>query len=436
MESMADAHGLVVGIAAYQHIRPLPPVVVSDARDVYAFLIDPARGGHRPENTRLLIDAQATGQALRRELADLAERSSPDGTVFLYLSGHGIRIRSGPRAGDYLLPADAASTSPAALARTAISGDEFGQALGRLPARRVLVVFDCCHAGGIGTPKSAAGPDLGPDAGLAEPGLSEPGLSEAGYEALASGRGRAILASSRDDEFSVVLPGAANSLFTLHLLAGLDGGVASDDGLVRVFDLFEYVQPKVTADSPGQHPVFKGNLEENFPVALYGGGRRGTVARYDDGFRYDAYISYVDREPDTTWVWNWLLPRLEQAGLRVAVSGDVGQPGVARVVNMERGIEQSRRTLVILSPAYLRDGFAHFENVLAQNLGVSEGRYRLVPVQIARLDGDLPTRLSMLTSVNLAQGPRAEREFKRLLNALEAPLPSHAGWRREPRTGA
>jgi hypothetical protein len=422
MEPMANAYGLVVGIAAYQHVRPLPAVVTRDARDVYEFLVDPARGGHRPENTRLLVDAQATGQALRAQLADLAERTSADGTAFIYLSCHGVRIRN---VDDYVLPVDVAGMSDAALARTAISGDEFGEALGRLPVRRVLVVFDCCHAGGIGTPKSAAWP--GPS--------REPGLSEAGYEALAGGRGRAILASSRDDELAVVLPGAANSLFTTHLLAGLDGGVASDDGLVRVFDLFEYLQPRVTADSPGQHPVFKGNLEENFPVALYAGGRHGTVRRSDDGFRYDAYVSYVDREPDATWVWDQLLPRLERAGLRIAVSGDVERPGVARVVGIERGIQESRRTLVILSRNYLSDGFAHFENVLAQTLGVAEGRYRLVPVRIAPLDGDLPARLSMLVSVNLTPGRRAEREFKRLMAALEAPLPPHDG-AREPGAGA
>jgi hypothetical protein len=67
-------------------------------------------------------------------------------------------------------------------------------------AGKVLVVFDCCHAGGIGRPKDG----------------------------------------------TYVLPGAANSLFTGHLLAGLKGGVPGADGLVRVFDLFEYVQPRVT----------------------------------------------------------------------------------------------------------------------------------------------------------------------------------------------
>lgn len=50
-------------------------------------------------------------------------------------------------------------------------------------------------------------------------------------------------------------------------------------------------------------------------------------------FLYDAYICYVDREPDSTWVWDTLVPKLDSAGLNVAVSGDIATPGVAQVVN-------------------------------------------------------------------------------------------------------
>ena len=76
------------------------------------------------------------------------------------------------------------------------------------------------------------------------------------------------------------------------------------------------------------------------------------------------------------------MPRLEEAGLRVAVSGDVEAPGVARVVNVERGIAQAKRTVVVLSAAYLADDMADFENVLGQTMGIQEGSYRLLPVTI------------------------------------------------------
>jgi len=411
MPPIDNAHALVMGIANYRHINRLPPTVLNDARGIGDVLVAPQHCGYPPDNVQLLLDDEATAARIRAALKTLAESTNAESTAFLYLSSHGGRIETGPYAGEYLLPVDAVYTSGESVAQTAISGDEFTRALRAIPARKVLVVFDCCHAGGIGQPKDAAAPEL-------------KALPESYYDALKQGRGRVILASSRSTEYSWVLPGAENSLFTQHLLAALRGGTPSEDGLIRIFDLFEYLQPRVTGDRPDQHPIFKAELEENFPVALYLGGQQGTVPTDEQGFRYDAYVSYVDQEPDATWVWDTLVPRLEDAGLRIAVSGDVEEPGVARVVNVERGIKQAKRTVVVLSETYLADYVADFENVLAQTMGIHEGSYRLLPVKIEAIDEDqLPVRLGMLTTLNLTHPRRAGREFGRLVRALQGPLP-------------
>jgi hypothetical protein len=409
---MDNAFALVVGIANYQHINQLPETVLKDAQDIHDLLVDAQHCGYAAGSVQLLLDGQATQAALRQALADLAQHRNADSTVFLYISSHGGRIESGQYAGEYLLPVDVMYTSDKSIAQTAISGDEFTAALRAIAARKVVVVFDCCHAAGIGQPKDATAPAV------------KSGFSDQYYDALKAGRGRAILASSRSTESSYVLPGAENSLFTQHLLAGLQGGIASDDGLIRIFDLFEYVQPRVTADQSKQHPIFKAELEENFPVALYLGGQKGVVPRDEQGFRYDAYVSYVDKEPDATWVWDTLVPKLEAAGLRVAVSGDVEEPGVDRVVSIERGVKQAKRTVLVLSDAYVADHWADFENVMVQTLGVQEGTYRLLPVKIEALaEGRIPLRLSQLVALDLVHPHRAEREFTRLVQALQGPLP-------------
>lgn len=409
-----NAHALVIGIANYQHINALPPTVVKDASDIYGTLIEPQLCAYPPVNVRLVVDEQATREGLRTSLADLANRADKDAMVMIYLSSHGGRIEGGANAGEYLLPVDTVYDSDESLAATAISGREFTEALSKIPAAKVVVLFDCCHAGGIGQPKGASPLSL------------QAGLPESYYDALKTGRGRAILASSRSSELSWVLAGAENSLFTHHMLAGLRGGIASEDGLIRIFDLFEYIQPRVTADQKYQHPLFKAEIEENFPVAMAGGQVR-AVPKDAQGFRYDAYVSYVDQEPDATWVWETLVPKLKTAGLRVAVSGDVEEPGVARVVNIERGISQSKRSVLVLSPAYLADNMAEFENVLAQTIGIQEGSYRLLPVKIAEIDSaKLPTRIGMLTTLDLAHPSRAEREFDRLVRALAGPLPQRS----------
>jgi hypothetical protein len=415
---MENAHALVVGIdTGYEHVTRLPPT--KDAEAIVALLVNPDEGGYAPEHVTLLANAQATRAAIAAALANLAATTDADSTVFIYYSGHGGRITDGPAAGQYLIPVDADVTSDTTFAATSISGDAFTDALDRLPARKVVVVFDACHTGGIGVLKSATAPVL------------RAGLAESYYERLAAGRGRVIFASSRDTEYSLVFPGDDHGLFTKHLLAGLRGGVAAEDGLVRVFDLFEYLQPRVTAEAgpqQPQHPVFKAHLEENLPIALRLGGQPAVVARDAEGYRYDAYVSYVDREPDTTWVWESLVPKLEAAGVRVAVSGDSADPGVPKLASQERGIAQAKRTVAVLSDAYLTDHAAEFENLIAQTMGIEQGAWRLVPVSFAPFDRSrLPTRLGMLTALELGEGRRGERAMERLVAALQGPVPGADG---------
>ena len=374
MTGMDNAHALVIGIANYQHISGLPATVLNDAQEIYNLLIDPSLCGYRAANVTLLRDQDATQAAIRQALADLSTRANADSTVFFYISSHGGRVEAGPAAGEYLLPVDTDYSSSEAVARTAIAGSEFTEALRAITARKVLVAFDCCHSGGIGQPKDALAPAI------------KAGFSEGYYDQLKSGKGRVILASSRDTEYSWVLPGAPNSLFTQQLLAGLRGGIASEDGLIRIFDIFEYIQPRITAAQQNQHPIFKGEIEENFPVALYVGGKKGVVPKSDDGYKYDVYVSYTDKEPDTTWVWDTLLPKLEDAGLKVAVSGDSADPGVARVVNIERGITQARRTIVAVSGNYVNDNMAAFENQVAQTMSIQQSAARMFPIKIEPID--------------------------------------------------
>ena len=389
MPTLPNAHALIIGIANYQRGNSLSPVVLNDARAIAETLGDPALCAYPTANVLVLTDQQATRSAIRQALTDLAAKSDKESTVFIYLSSHCWLIEDGYSAGEYLLPVDADFSSAERLAQSSISGIEFTAALQAISARKVVVVLDCCHAGGFGQLKDAVAPAF------------KAGFSESYYDRLKSGVGRVILAASRSNESSWILPGDANSLFTKHLLAGLRGNSISEDGLIRIFDLFEYLQPRVTGEQPNQHPIFKAEIEENFPIALYLGGLKSTNSANTQQFRYDAYISYVDKGIDSDWVWNVLVAKLEEAGLTVAVSGDVEAPGVARVVNIERGIRQAKRTIVILSEAYLADNVAEFENTLAQTMGIQEGSYRLLPVKIAEIDENrLPTRLSMLTSLN------------------------------------
>jgi len=367
---MKNAHALVIGIANYLHLRRLPLTVLKDAQDIYDLLMNACYCGYLVENMQLLLDEQATQAAIRQALAGLRQRSDSDSTVLIYLSSHGGRIESGPYTGEYLLPVDAVYTSTESLARTAISGDELTKALQAIPARKIVVAFDCCHSGGLGQPKETAVPEV-------------QALPESYYDALKEGQGRVILASSRSSEYSYVMPGDENSLFTKHLLSGLKGGAPGPGGVIRIFDLFHYLQTKVTSDQPNQHPIFKAEIEENFPVALYMGGKVPSPSPPPlpaDEFVYDVFLSYRHQEPDKSWVRRTLLPRLEAEGLQACVDYRDFRLGAPLVLEMARAVEQSRYTLAVLSPVYSTSNFADLENILAEHLGLEKGQRRLLTV--------------------------------------------------------
>jgi len=257
-------HALVIGAANYPRFVRLPEIVLDDARDLYALLTGPATCGYPPAQVTQLLDGEATTDGIHAGLADLAARTGPGDTAVVFFSGHGAHESgssnlkpetSNVKPEQYILPYDC---DPADLPGTAISGDEMTEMLREIQAGRLLVLFDSCHSGGAGDPK-------GPLRQVRR------GLSEDYYEALAQGRGRVVIASSRPGEDSWGLHGMHNSLFTHYLLEALRGeGRTLGDGYVRVFDVFRHVADHVPAKAD-QHPIFKAAaMEEDFPVALTG----------------------------------------------------------------------------------------------------------------------------------------------------------------------
>ncbi len=405
MPQLDNAHALLVGIADYAHVRPLTRTVINDATEIHAALVDVTVGAYAVENVQLLRDGEATQAGLRDALAKLADRTNDGSTVFIYFSGHGGRVESGPHAGEYLVPVDAKADADEALASTCISGAEFSAALRAMDARRIVVIFDCCHAGGIGEAKELS--DGGPELKT---------LSENYYESLTSGRGRVILASSRSDELSWILPGAEHSLFTQHLLDGLHGQANGPGGVIRIFDLFDYVQPRVTQERANQHPLFKAEIEENFAIALYRGGVKEAVIAEPPGdqYEYDAFISYSETKADRKWVRD-LVGTLEGQGLTIAVEykAPLGMP---RITFAEQAVAKSRYTVVALSPDYVNSGFAEFQSLIAQHLGQEQSQYRVVPLLLAECEPRLGLRI--LPILDMSDEEEYEFNLDRLVDYL------------------
>lgn len=146
------------------------------------------------------------------------------------------------------------------LYKTAISGTEFIAKLQAIKAQKLLVLLDCCHAGGISASEGS---------GLE---LTKSPLPPEALDFLARGKGRVLVASSQDNEVSFA--GKPYSAFTLALVETLCGmGIAKQDGYVRVADLAMYAREVVPQRTIGkQHPVLHFEQADNFVVAYYAGG--------------------------------------------------------------------------------------------------------------------------------------------------------------------
>ncbi len=143
-----------------------------------------------------------------------------------------------------------------------------------------------------------------------------------------------------------------------------------------------------------------------------------------DDFSYDVFISYRHAQPDEGWVRTVLVPALEQAELRVCLDVRDFAPGVPELNERMRAVEQSRRTVVVLSPAYMENELGELENLMAQTLGVENGQYRLLPV---RFDPHtrVPLRLRIYWYADFADPARHNEALTQLIAAARQ-LPARA----------
>ena len=247
-------HALVVGVGADL------PNTVDDAVRLADILKDPGRCAYPANQVHLLMEKEASRDDVLAALETLAESTTDESPVVIYFSGHGHQVTSTTGESYYLMP-NGYDTQK--LFKTAISGLEFADRLRTIPAQKLLVLLDCCHAGGVGDAK---------DVKVTGFKFTKSPLPPEAHKLLAEGKGRVLIASSQEDELSYA--GNPYSAFTLALIEALCGqGVAKKDGYVRVADLALHTRQMVpgrTGDK--QHPILHFEHADNFVIAYYAGG--------------------------------------------------------------------------------------------------------------------------------------------------------------------
>ena len=134
--------------------------------------------------------------------------------------------------------------------------------------------------------------------------------------------------------------------------------------------------------------------------------------------QYDVFISHASA--DRAWVEGFLLDGLADAGVGCILKSTF-ELGTPRLVAVEHAIARSKRTLLIITPAYLSDRASSIVDLLGQSYGQESGTWPVIPVILQ--PAALPTRLAMLTSLDMHDPATQVEGLERLCLTLQRPTP-------------
>ena len=279
-DQFSHGYALVIGVDQNSVPAWALPAVARDVEALHAVLIHPQRCAYVEAHVKLISGPDATRQNILAGFDWLQECLAQDAaaTAVVYYSGHGWRDDQTQPPQYYFIPYDVRRDR---LRSSALRADELAEAIDALQPARLLVILDCCHAGGmavkdLATPYTPAAAPL--DLLTAPGAILAKGLDNQGLAQLSQGAGRAVLTSSRAEQPSYMSSTAQMSIFTYHLLEALTGSAQPSAGAqdVLVSDLLSYVYrhvPATARQAVGCEQQPDGRLTGNFPIALLLGGK-------------------------------------------------------------------------------------------------------------------------------------------------------------------
>jgi uncharacterized caspase-like protein len=218
------AYAIVIGIEHYRQKLPRADFATHDAQTVAEYLIKVL--GYPEENVITLLNDRALKSDFEKYFEKwLGNNVENTSTVFIYYSGHGA---PDPKSGSaYLVPYDG---DPAFIDQTGYSLRKMYDALGRLPAKKIIVALDSCFSGAGGRSVLAKG---------ARPLVMH-------LQETVLPRNLVVMSAALGDQVSSTYDEKGHGLFTYFMLKGIKNeDVARQDGSIEVNDLFDYIKPQV-----------------------------------------------------------------------------------------------------------------------------------------------------------------------------------------------
>jgi hypothetical protein len=274
MTSFTRGHALIIGVGTYQHSpRHDVPATTADAQAVSRVVQDAQFCGYPAAQVTLCSESSAARDSILAALDKLAQTDEDDTVLFFY-SGHGDLDTND----NYTLTThDTQWQDGRVVPGTAIGQDELLKRLRAVPAKRMLLLFNACHAGKM---SHTLGDEAAPT-GSALPNQTANAL-------LSTGSGRIVITACRENQVAFVGSGEL-TLFAQILTEGLRGSeeIFNRKGYISAFDLYTHLYYAVGEAVQNTVPQYirdrHGNTQEPeltvlkgvgpFAVALYPGAQ-------------------------------------------------------------------------------------------------------------------------------------------------------------------
>jgi len=260
-ETKGERFAVIIGVSDYLDTRiPSLRYANKDAKAVYDWLISPDGGKYSPSHVKLLLDQDATGKNIRNALFIWLKQAIQEDVVMIYFAGHGSPESPNTPNNLFLLPYDAFYDE---IATSGFPMWDIETALKRfIKAKKVVVIADACHSGGVGQPFDVAK--------RASRAINVNPISS-GFQNLSQiGDGVCVISASDDKQFSQESKdwGGGHGVFTYFLLEGLKGNADyNKDKNVTLGELIPYLSEQVRrATMNAQSPTVAGKFDPALSV--------------------------------------------------------------------------------------------------------------------------------------------------------------------------
>jgi hypothetical protein len=253
---------VIIGVSMYadNRIQSLR-YATADAKYFYHWLVSSKGGKYAPNNIKLLLDKKATGRNIKDALFNWLRQAIEEDIVIIYFAGHGSPDSPDTPENLYLLPYD---TQYDNIAATGFPMWDVETALKRfIKAKRVIVIADACHSGGVGQ-----GFDV---ARRSTRGIGVNPISTRLEKLSKIGKGVAVISASGDKQTSQEGSqwGGGHGVFTYYLMEALKGKADyNQDSKVSLGELIPFLSEQVRrATRSAQSPTVSGRFDPALAIA-------------------------------------------------------------------------------------------------------------------------------------------------------------------------